>query len=121
MERYPHLLEEKRLIIGSGTNLLFLSDFDGLIVSPDILGYSISYQDDHIVEVTVGAGVDWDDFVAHCVNNGWYGVENLSLIPGKVGAAPVQNIGAYGVEAATIITKVDGLKSGDLPNGEFFG
>ena len=106
--RYPHLLEEKKKIIGGGTNLLFLSDFDGLIISPDICGYSIAYQDSDIVEISVGAGIEWDDFVAYCVSNGWCGVENLSLIPGKVGAAAVQNIGAYGVEAATLITKVDG-------------
>jgi UDP-N-acetylmuramate dehydrogenase len=106
--RYPHLLEEKKMIIGGGTNLLFLSDFDGLIISPDFCGYSIAYQDSQVVEISVGAGVEWDDFVAYCVGNGWYGAENLSLIPGKVGAAAVQNIGAYGIEAATLITKVDG-------------
>ena len=107
--RYPHLLEEKKMIVGGGTNLLFLSDFDGLIISPDICGYSIVFQDSHEVEVSVGAGVEWDDFVAWSVENGWYGAENLSLIPGKVGAASVQNIGAYGVEVASLITKVEGL------------
>ena len=107
--RYPHLLQEERLIIGGGTNLLFLSDFDGLIICPDICGYSIAYQDSTIVDITVGSGVDWDDFVAHCVENGWYGVENLSLIPGKVGAVPVQNVGAYGAEAASVIYRVDGI------------
>jgi len=107
--RYPHLLQEERLIIGGGTNLLFLSDYDGLIIGTDICGYSIAYQDSTIVDITVGSGVDWDDFVAYCVENGWYGVENLSLIPGKVGAAPVQNIGAYGAEAASVIHCVDGI------------
>ena len=116
MAQYPHLLQEKKLIIGGGTNLLFVSDFDGLVISPDITGYFISYQDDQIVELTVGAGEDWDDFVAHCVENGWFGVENLSLIPGKVGAAPVQNIGAYGVEAANLIVKVNCL---NLESNEF--
>ena len=109
MLNYPHLLQEKRLIIGGGTNLLFLSDFDGLIISPDFCGYSISYQDSQIVELEVGAGEDWDDFVAYCVERNWYGVENLSLIPGKVGAAPVQNIGAYGVEAESVIVQVNGF------------
>ncbi len=107
--RYPHLLEEERLIIGGGTNLLFLADFDGMILSPDISGYSITYQDTDVIEIAVGAGVEWDDFVAYCVGNGWYGVENLSLIPGKVGAAPFQNIGAYGAEAGSVITRVDGI------------
>jgi len=107
--KYPHLLQMKRLVIGGGSNLLFLSDFDGLVISPDFEGLSISYQDDRIVELTVGAGVDWDDLVDYCVANGWYGVENLSLIPGKVGAAPVQNIGAYGVEVESVIKQVDGF------------
>lgn len=108
MENYPHLLEEKKMIVGGGSNLLFLSDFDGMIISPDFSGFSITYQDDEVVEIEVGAGVDWDDFVAYCVGNGWYGAENLSLIPGKVGAVPVQNIGAYGVEAEKIIIRVNG-------------
>jgi len=108
MEQYPHLVGEKRMIIGGGSNLLFLSDFDGIILSPDFSGYAITYQDDAIVEVEVGAGVDWDEFVAYCVGNGWYGAENLSLIPGKVGAVPVQNIGAYGVEAEKIMVRVHG-------------
>ncbi len=114
--QYPHLLQEKRLIVGAGTNLLFMRDFDGLVISPDFFGYSIAYQDDQIVELEVGAGVEWDDLVAHCVKNGWFGVENLSLIPGKVGAAPVQNIGAYGVEVADVIVKVNCL---NLENTEF--
>jgi UDP-N-acetylmuramate dehydrogenase len=112
MEQYPHLAEEKKLIVGGGSNLLFLADFDGMILSPDFSGYSIIYQDGDIVEVEVGAGVDWDEFVAHCVGNGWYGAENLSLIPGKVGAVPVQNIGAYGVEAEKIIVRVNGYNFG---------
>ena len=107
--RYPHLLQEKHLIIGGGTNLLFLSDFDGLIICPDICGFTISYQDSQIVDVTVGSGVDWDDFVAYCVESGWHGIENLSLIPGKVGAAPVQNIGAYGTDVASVILRVTGI------------
>ncbi len=106
LTNYPHLLQEEKLIIGGGTNLLFLSDFDGLIISPDISGFTVTYQDNEVVEIEVGAGVEWDDFVAYCVGQGWYGVENLSLVPGKVGAAPVQNIGAYGVEAGSVILQV---------------
>ena len=106
---YPHIYQEKRFIIGGGTNLLFIADFDGLIISPDIFGMTVTYQDSHFVEVEVGAGEEWDDFVSHCVQNGWYGVENLSLIPGKVGAVPVQNIGAYGVEAESVIVRVNGV------------
>lgn len=106
---YPHLLTEKRLVVGEGSNLLFLSDFDGLVISPAIEGLRIAYQDDRVVELEVGAGVVWDELVAHCVEQGWYGVENLSLIPGKVGAAPVQNIGAYGTEVASVIRQVNGI------------
>jgi UDP-N-acetylmuramate dehydrogenase len=109
MTNYPHLLQEERLIIGDGTNLLFLSDFDGLIISPDISGFTVTYQDDQVVEIEVGSGVEWDDFVAYCVEQGWYGVENLSLIPGKVGAAPVQNIGAYGLEVESVVVQVNGI------------
>ncbi len=109
LTNYPHLLQEEKLIIGGGTNLLFLSDFDGLIISPDISGFTVTYQDNEVVEIEVGAGVEWDDFVAYCVGQGWYGVENLSLVPGKVGAAPVQNIGAYGVEAGSVILQVNGI------------
>ncbi len=109
MIKYPHLLQEKRLIIGGGTNLLFLSDFDGLIISSDFCGFSITYQDNHVVEVRAGAGEEWDDFVAYCVENNWFGVENLSQIPGKVGAVPVQNIGAYGVEAESVVVCVEGI------------
>ena len=107
---WPNIpISEKRIIVGGGTNLLFLSDFDGLIVSPDFSDIVLSYQDEEVVELTVGAGVDFDDFVAYCVTHGWYGVENLSLIPGKVGASPVQNIGAYGVEVADVVSRVNGL------------
>ena len=110
MERHPHLLQEKRMIVGGGTNLLFLSDYDGMIISPDICGYTITYQDSEIVDITVGAGAEWDDFVVFCVKNGWYGIENLSLIPGKTGAAAVQNIGAYGADAASVIVQVSGIR-----------
>ena len=119
MQQYPHLLQEKRLIIGGGTNFLFISDFDGLIISPDIFGYNITYQDTDVVEVEVGAGEEWDDFVAYCVGNGWYGVENLSLIPGKVGAVPVQNIGAYGLEVESVIVRVNGIDLETGKNGSF--
>lgn len=102
-------LKEERLILGGGSNLLFISDFDGLIIYPDIVGTKILSESDEVIEIEVGAGEDWDDFVAMCVEKGWGGTENLSLIPGKVGAVPVQNIGAYGVEAESLIIKVNGI------------
>lgn len=95
------------LHIGRGSNLLFTKDYDGLILHSRIEGMEVTKEDDSFVSVRVGAGVIWDDFVAYCVERGWYGVENLSLIPGEVGAGAVQNIGAYGVEAKDLITFVE--------------
>lgn len=89
--------QEKLLVLGGGSNLLFTKDFDGLVIKISIPGISSVVEGDE-VRVTAGAGVVWNDFVNYCVANGFAGVENLSLIPGTVGAAPVQNIGAYGVE-----------------------
>lgn len=95
------------LHIGGGSNLLFTKDYDGLILHSRIGGIEVLEEDEHSVSVRVGAGVVWDDFVAYCVAHGWYGVENLSLIPGEVGASAVQNIGAYGVEVKDLITAVE--------------
>ena len=87
----------RALHIGGGSNLLFASDYEGLILHSAIKGYTVVKETEEEVEVRVGAGEVWDDFVAYTVANGWYGAENLSLIPGEVGASAVQNIGAYGV------------------------
>ncbi len=97
------------LHIGSGSNLLFLSDYEGTILHSCIGGIEVTASDEETVSVRVGAGVIWDAFVAHCVEHNWYGVENLSGIPGEVGAAAVQNIGAYGVEVRELITSVETL------------
>ena len=95
------------LHIGGGSNLLFTKDYDGLILHSRIGGIEVTAQDSQTVSLRVGAGVVWDDFVACCVEHGWYGAENLSLIPGEVGASAVQNIGAYGVEVKDLITAVE--------------
>lgn len=95
------------LHIGGGSNLLFTKDYDGLILHSRIEGIEVTEEDERTVSVRVGAGVVWDDFVAYCVAHGWYGAENLSLIPGEVGASAVQNIGAYGVEVKDLITAVE--------------
>ncbi len=92
--------------IGSGSNLLFLDDFPGTILLSNITHLDIVHQDGDSITVNVGAGMVMDDFIARCVSNGWYGLENLSLIPGQVGASAVQNIGAYGVEVADRIVSV---------------
>ena len=94
------------LHIGGGSNLLFTGDYSGLVLHSSIKGFSIENETEEWVEIKAGAGEVWDDFVAFTVENGWYGAENLSLIPGEVGASAVQNIGAYGVEAKDIISKV---------------
>lgn len=93
----PIAQSQKLLILGGGSNMLFTQDFDGLVVKISIPG--ISYQQDgNVVEVVAGGGVVWNDLVNYCVAHGFAGIENLSLIPGTVGASPIQNIGAYGVE-----------------------
>lgn len=92
--------------IGSGSNLLFTKDFDGIMLHSKINDIQIEERTNESVLIKVGAGMIWDDFVALTVDNALYGAENLSLIPGTVGASAVQNIGAYGVEAKDIIEKV---------------
>ncbi|MDP2113310.1 MAG: UDP-N-acetylmuramate dehydrogenase [Bacteroidota bacterium] len=97
------------LILGEGSNLLFVNDFPGLINNPNIPGISIIHEDRNNVWLEVGAGVVWDDLVEYTVFHQWGGIENLSLIPGKVGAAAVQNIGAYGMEIQNQIESVNGF------------
>lgn len=100
------LISGPYLHIGGGSNLLFTKDYPGTVLHSCIGGIEIIGETDDEVRVRVGAGVEWDDFVAECVRRSWYGAENLSLIPGEVGASAVQNIGAYGVEAKDLITSV---------------
>lgn len=95
------------LHVGSGSNLLFLGDFEGTVLHSAIRSIEMVNQDAEKVWLRVGAGVIWDDFVAYCVERGYYGAENLSLIPGEVGASAVQNIGAYGVEVKDLISCVE--------------
>jgi UDP-N-acetylmuramate dehydrogenase len=97
------------LILGEGSNLLFVNDFPGLIINPNLPGIKIVYEDRNNIWLEVGAGVKWDDLVEYAVFNRWGGIENLSLIPGKVGAAAVQNIGAYGMEIQHRIESVTGF------------
>ncbi len=103
--------ENSVLIIGEGSNILFTSNYDGLIIKPKMLGIEIIEENIENVSVRVGAGEIWDNFVAWSVNRGFWGIENLSLIPGTVGSAPIQNIGAYGVEVKDTILKVEGINT----------
>ena len=108
-----HTLSEPLLILGRGSNILFTSDFNGTVFRADVQGISIEEQDNDYVIVSAGAGVDWDKFVEWTVGKGYYGLENLSLIPGSVGAAPVQNIGAYGVEVNDLVIRVNTISTND--------
>lgn len=98
--------ELKVLHIGGGSNLLFLNDYDGLMLHSAIRGIEVLEENENYVCIRVGAGMVWDDLVAETIERGWYGLENLTAIPGEVGAAAVQNIGAYGAEAKDYITRV---------------
>ena len=108
--RMPEVKEGRWLHIGGGSNLLFTGDYPGAVLHSAIKGYEVVKETDDEVHVRVGAGEVWDDFVAYTVAKGWYGAENLSLIPGEVGASAVQNIGAYGVEAKDLIVAVETLE-----------
>ena len=106
--------EEKLIVLGEGSNILFMNDFDGLVIHPNVPGMNSVWEDRNHDWIEVGAGEVWDEFVEFAVNQGLGGTENLSLIPGKVGAAPVQNIGAYGQEVCRLVEKVKGY---DLEKG----
>ena len=97
---------EKWYVLGGGNNILFTQHFNGTLIKPTGNKITIKAQFDDSTIIEAEAGVDWDQLVAWCVNKGLWGVENLSLIPGTVGAAPVQNIGAYGAEVKDVIERV---------------
>lgn len=86
------------MILGEGSNILFKNEFEGLVIHPGMKGKEVVEEDSARITVKVGAGENWDGWVEFALKQGWFGLENLSLIPGSVGASPVQNIGAYGVE-----------------------
>jgi UDP-N-acetylmuramate dehydrogenase len=111
--------EKPLLIVGSGSNILFTGDFKGTILCPEIGGIKIEEQNQKDVLISAGAGVNWDNLVEWTVNKGFGGLENLSLIPGLVGATPVQNIGAYGVEVKDTIEKVRAVSTVDGTITEF--
>lgn len=104
------VLSQPFLHIGAGSNLLFVADYKGIIFHSNIKGIEVTEETEDDVKIRVGAGVVWDDFVDYCVERGWSGAENLSLIPGEVGASAVQNIGAYGAEAQDLIDEVEAVE-----------
>ncbi len=111
------ILKEKKnfnkMILGGGSNVLFTKNFDGIILKNSIPGINVINEDEEYVFVKAGAGVNWHQFVMHCVANNLGGVENLSLIPGNTGASPMQNIGAYGVEIKDVFHELEAMNLKD--------
>lgn len=98
----------KYYIIGEGSNILLTDNYEGLIIKNSMKGIAIKEENEEYIKIATKAGENWNDFVDYCVKSEYYGIENLSLIPGSVGAAPVQNIGAYGTEVRDVILSVNG-------------
>jgi len=111
----PKWKTTERLVLGGGSNLLLTKDFDGLVIRMNIRGIEHRINHDEVF-VEAGAGEVWNDFVNYCVGWQFAGVENLSLIPGSVGASPIQNIGAYGVELKDVF---DSCRAFEIATGEF--
>lgn len=101
------------LTIGAGSNLLFINDYKGTVLHSRILGVEVVSESENDLLLRVGSGMNWDNLVAYTVEMGWQGLENLSVIPGEVGASAIQNVGAYGVEAGDCIECVDAISLSD--------
>lgn len=117
-EIYSHIVPQfkKSLILGGGSNVLFTADFDGLVLVNRIKGITLVHDNETSVVLEVGAGEIWHELVMYAVERGWSGIENLALIPGTVGAAPVQNIGAYGRELQDVFHS---LRAWDIEEKKF--
>lgn len=98
------------LVLGGGSNVLLTQDFEGIVLKNELKGINILEEDESNILVEVAAGENWHEFVLHCIDNNWAGVENLSLIPGTVGAAPMQNIGAYGIEIRQVFERLTAVE-----------
>ena len=100
-------VNQPKFILGGGSNILLTKDFDGFVLKNEIKGIQKVGEDDEFVYIRAGAGENWHFFVLNCIQNNWCGVENLSLIPGNIGASPMQNIGAYGVEIKDVFEELE--------------
>ena len=116
INQLPSLLDQVRhkkcplLILGAGSNFLFTKDFPGLVIKVNLMGIHLVQDDQDQVTLKIGAGENWHRLVLYCIKQGYGGIENLSLIPGTVGAAPIQNIGAYGVELRSVFKELTALE-----------
>jgi UDP-N-acetylmuramate dehydrogenase len=113
--RMPELKQEEKLILGGGSNMLFTKDFNGVVLQNGISGIEVVREEDDLVYVKAGASEVWHEFVLYALEHNLGGVENLSLIPGTVGASPLQNIGAYGVELKDVFHELEAV---DILTGE---
>jgi UDP-N-acetylmuramate dehydrogenase len=111
----PEVKDEPKLILGGGSNVLFTKDFEGIVLLNGIKGMEVLREDDTYTYVKAGGGEVWHDLVLFCLQHNLGGIENLSLIPGTVGAAPLQNIGAYGVELKDVFEELEAV---NLATGE---
>lgn len=102
--------EYPRLVLGSGSNTLFQQDFPGLVLFNQIRGITVVNENEEHIWLKVGAGENWHELVQYCIDHNYAGIENLSLIPGTVGAAPIQNIGAYGVELESVFHELHAVE-----------
>lgn len=114
----PDYQSTERLILGGGSNMLLTKDFDGLVIKIAIKGFEVVNENEDNIWIKAGAGLVWHDLVMQCVNQNYAGMENLSLIPGTVGAAPMQNIGAYGIEIKEVFEELQALEiaTGEIKN-----
>jgi UDP-N-acetylmuramate dehydrogenase len=106
-ELMPLIGDQRKMVLGGGSNLLFTGDFDGWILKNEITGREEVKEDNNHVYLKAGAGENWHALTQYCISRGWAGVENLSLIPGNAGAGPMQNIGAYGVEIKDVFEELE--------------
>ncbi|MEM7038656.1 MAG: UDP-N-acetylmuramate dehydrogenase, partial [Bacteroidota bacterium] len=102
--------EVEKMVLGGGSNVLLVGDVSGLVIHMSAVGKKVVEENEDELILEVGAGENWHGLVMHCVAQGWGGIENLSLIPGRMGAAPIQNIGAYGVELKDVFVHLDAVE-----------